>query len=130
MMKTHFESKVATLSYNSQEQYMYLQIRGFMKEEDFREILLKAQKLFSDLKIHKMLNDFREFKGTTPTMQEWVVKEYYPVLVKNGLTHGALVLSNDVFAKYAAKNVQSKLHHFDYPAFSDLQEAEAWLGAH
>lgn len=130
MMKSLFESKFAVLSYNSQQQYMCLQVRGFMKENDFREVLLKARKLFPTLGVHKMLNDFREFKGTTPAMQEWVVKEYYPSLVKDGLTHGALVLSNDVFAKFAAKNVQNKVHNFDYPAFPDLQEAENWLAKH
>jgi hypothetical protein len=59
-----------------------------------------------------------------------VVKEYYPSLVKNGLTHGALVLSNDVFAKFAAKNVQNKALNFDYPAFPDLHEAQGWLAKH
>ncbi|EAY31562.1 hypothetical protein [Microscilla marina] len=131
MINTYFESVSATISYNSQAQYMCLQIRGFMKEEDFKRVLLKAREFFISLRIHKVLNDFREFKGTTPSMQEWAVKEYYPTLVKNGLTHGALLLNNDVFAKYAAKNVQGKASQtFEYPAFNNITQAEKWLARH
>jgi len=64
-------------------------------------------------------------------MQKWVITNYYPALVKNGLTHGALVLNSDVFAKFAAKNVQGQASQaFDYQIFPSLKEAEDWLMKH
>lgn len=105
MINTHFESKFAAISFDPEQGYMLLQINGYIEEKAFQEVLTKAMNYFARLNVNKVLNDFRVFKGTTPAMQQWVVQCYYPTLVKQGLTHGALVLSSDVFAKYAAKNV-------------------------
>lgn len=128
MMNIHFESEFAVLSHSKNTQSMNLQIKGFIKENEFKNVLLKAIDYFGSLGVTKILTDFREFKGTTPAIQQWVAQTYYPALVQKGLTHGALVLNGDVFAKYTAKNVLSKINHmFEYPAFSDINEAEKWL---
>jgi len=128
MEHTIFESNSTKLSLDSVIGCLRLQIKGYINEEVFKDILTKALSHFPKLKVTKTLNDFREFKGTTPAMQKWVIKNYYPSLVKNGLTHGALVLNSDVFAKFAAKNVQDKASKaFDYEIFPSLEEAEDWL---
>lgn len=127
-MDTIFESKSTHLSHDAKHGCMRLQIKGFIKEEEFREVLTQAMNTFARLGVKKVLNDFRAFKGTTPAMQQWVVKNYYPAMVKKGLTHGALVLNSDVFAKYTTKNVRDKAAQgFDYQAFPCMTDAEEWL---
>lgn len=127
-MNTIFESKSTHLSHDNELGCMRLQIKGFIKEDEFKEVLTQAMSTFTRLGVKKVLNDFRAFKGTTPAMQQWVVKNYYPTMVKKGLTHGALVLNSDVFAKYATKNVRDKASQgFEYQAFPSMKDAEEWL---
>ncbi|OJJ19557.1 hypothetical protein BKI52_22380 [marine bacterium AO1-C] len=129
MTKTYLESNTAQVSYDPQEGFFRLTIKKFVKDEEFKNILLRIIDWFSEQSsATKILNDFRGFKGVSPALQEWVTQHYYPSMVKGGLKQAALVLSNDVFAKVAGKKVKSGVDSmFMYKAFPSIDEAESWL---
>ncbi|HAS45426.1 MAG TPA: hypothetical protein DCS93_33390 [Microscillaceae bacterium] len=128
MNRIYLESNTAQVSYNPQEGFFRLTIKKFIKDEDFKEVLQRVMKWFSEHESTKILNDFRNFKGVSPALQEWVTKTYYPNMVKGGLKQAALVLNNDVFAKVSGKKVKSEVDMmFLYKAFPSIEEAEGWL---
>jgi len=128
MTKIYLESSTAQVSYNPQEGFFRLTIKKFMKDEEFKEVLQQITQWFSEHAATKILNDFRNFKGASPALQEWVTQVYYPSMVKGGLKQAALVLNNDVFAKVASKKVKSGVDKmFLYKAFPSIEAAESWF---
>ena len=126
-----FESSTNQLSLDEEIGCLRLQIKGYLKEDVFKGVLIGVMNHFPKFKVTKTLTDFRSFTGITPALQQWVSINYYPVLVKNGLTHGALVLNKEAFDKCNIKTVQSKDPQvFNYQVFTSLKKAEDWLKKH
>lgn len=127
-MNAHFNSKYATISYDPAEEFVRLEIHAFLNDEGIKELFTKVLHYFKTLDTTKILNDFRNFKGSSPKAQKWVSEHYYPAMREYGLTHIATVLSSSIFAEHTVHNVQKKLtEYFGYETFDDVEEAEEWL---
>lgn len=128
MRLVHFKAKHVEVSFNQQDEFMCLIVSGFMRESGFQEALQQAMHFFDTLSANKVLNDFRGFKGTTPTMQKWVVENYYPTMVQQGLEYTALVLDEDIFVRYATNNVKNQVSELlTINTFHNVDMAKEWL---
>jgi hypothetical protein len=60
-------------------------------------------------------------------MQCFFEKEYYPHMIKQGLSCTAIIVSNDIFTKYATNDLSKRVGNFELQIFETFDDGEAWV---
>ena len=75
-----------------------------------------------------LLNDNRRVSGPWDHAVEWIVSNWAPRAIKQGLTHFANVVSPEALAASSARSMSLGLHgQLQMQLFSNIEEAQAWL---
>jgi hypothetical protein len=89
---------------------------------------LRAVMLFAESNpVRGIVSDISTMKGTFTNVNEFFEKEYYPHMIKHGLLCSAIILSNDIFTKFAAQDLMKKVGHFQLQMFDNFADAEQWV---
>lgn len=75
-----------------------------------------------------LLNDNRQVIGPWDHAVEWIVGNWAPRAITQGLTHFANVVSPEALAASSARAMSLGLHgQLQMQLFADFEEAQAWL---
>ncbi len=75
-----------------------------------------------------LLNDNRRVTGPWDHAVEWIVSNWAPRAIAQGLTHFANVVSPEALAANSARSMLLGLHgQLHMQLFGDIKEAQAWL---
>lgn len=113
------------VKHNVEKNYLYLNWRGFQKEEDIYSSGEEVLKIFKGLDCSKVLNDNREVVGPWNKAADWTQEYWFPAMINAGLKQFAWIFPDNVFAEISAQNAMpdSDLIH----KFHSFSTAEEWL---
>lgn len=75
-----------------------------------------------------IITDNRAFKFTiSPGVQEWLKKTTLPMFAQAGTTHGAFVVSEDLFTQVSTEQALADSSGFVVAYFKDFDSALAWF---
>ncbi|MDZ7764319.1 MAG: hypothetical protein U5K00_07810 [Melioribacteraceae bacterium] len=80
-----------------------------------------------ETKAELLLINQKEIKGTWVQSNEWLLKSWLPLVLKTSLKKISFVSSEDDFGKYSLLKFIEKIDQIDINAFSNFNEALAWL---
>lgn len=137
-MKTLFEEKYLACYFDEEERIVYHKWLDKAKGEDFRSGLLKVRNEF--IKIKKNIPDLH-WLGDTQKLsvlpledQKWLDEVWNDLLfVKAGVKSHAVIVGNDVFAKYAMEkfkktmNTKYATQNILLETFKDEKDAYQWF---
>ena len=71
--------------------------------------------------------DLSQLEGTFSALNEYLVADYFPDVIANGMLCQSIVVPEDVFTKFAVNALIQQLGHFTIRTFSDADEAYNWV---
>lgn len=125
MKKVLLSKKNIEVIHNVEQNYLYLNWKGFQKEEDIYESGEEVLKIFRKMNCSKVLNDNREVKGPWNKASEWTQTYWFPEMIKAGLQQFAWIFPDNVFAQISASQAMPDTEMIH--KFKGYDQAELWL---
>jgi hypothetical protein len=123
-----FSSKHLDVEYNPEYKYLYANWKGFQTFETIKQGGEKILELLQTKGARKLLNDNTSVSGPfTNESQEWAAKNWFPRMMKAGLTHFAWIFSSNVFAVLSAEKTLTAFESKTSKAFEDFKAAQQWI---
>ncbi len=125
--KVIFENDFMT--YYLGENYIFSFNKQFSNDEQYRVNLTEMINQVQQQKVTNIIFDAKNFKGTSPANQKWVMEHFVPEVVKAGVRKIALIFPKDAFGQFALKNyIKSAAKDMVEPdMFENKEEAVAWV---
>jgi hypothetical protein len=130
-----FEMPHCRIFYSDDEQFIALEIDGFLPHEHYVTSHTKLLELVEKLHCSKILYDLRKMKAVAPDTQLWIVEHFIPK-IRRYTSKSATILSEDIFGKSAINHISIKYQQKEktlppiqrqHKEFSNLQAAIEWL---
>jgi hypothetical protein len=118
--------------YDRDKKIIHYFFEGTVNVEKGKEIFAKTLKFSEDNKIVGIHANIMGLKGTFSMFDEYFSNEYFPLLSKRGLKFHSMILSVDIFTKYAAQRLLQKSNthkkeEFEMKTFDNPEEGYKWL---
>lgn len=117
----------ATAKYDAQTQIVYYEFVGIISVPLGMETLRKVMMFAEHQPVRGIVSNLLKLHGTFTSITGFFEKEYYPHMIKRGLQCTAIIVSNDIFTKYAVTELKKKVGTFQLHVFQDVKNAEAWV---
>lgn len=129
MLSLLFENKHLTINYDSNEEYLLLNWKGFIPSAEFRSLACEIIKAVEKLNVKKILSDNTAWKIISPNDYSWAAGHWFPKAEQSGILKMATVLSGDAFNRLAERTVQrmAEVTKMEIRNFENFSEARAWL---
>ena len=137
-MEKLLQSKSAVIFFDEQNSLIKIVWKGFVRFEEFKEVMNNALEFFIEKKAVHWLIDQTERQAVSNEINEWVVNDFFKRLLENAshVTCIATILSKDVFGRHSMKTQTNNLVKtynenvvpFEY--FDNETEAVKWLTKH
>jgi hypothetical protein len=121
------ENAFASAKYDTSTKVVYYHFVGQIRVPLGMETLKKVMAFAQARPIKGIVSNLSKLQGTFTGATEFFEKEYYPHMIKNGLCCTAIIVSNDIFTKYAVKELTKRVGNFHLHVFEDASEAERWV---
>jgi hypothetical protein len=126
-MEHIYENKYGKAEYDRATKTVRTQYVGVAITESIIDFLSKIVVYSETHKIEHGVTNLSLMKGTFTAAMDYLENEFYPKLIKNGLLTYAMVVSSDIFTKFAADQLTKKIGgKLDWQVFESLEEAEKW----
>ncbi|SDY64248.1 hypothetical protein [Hymenobacter psychrophilus] len=117
-----------TIAYDPANQWVYNDWVGY---QTYTGIVAGANACLAPLRAHAcpyLLNDNRQVIGPWDHAVEWIVTDWAPRALAQGLTHFAHVVSPEALAAISAEAMHLGIGgRLQMKMFGDVEEAKAWL---
>jgi hypothetical protein len=102
---------------------------GFLKGEEYRELMNRAVELLERHGISKVLADVSQLRPLVAEDMSWTTEDWAPRAVAAGMREMAVVLPRSVFAQLSVTRVVENLgdDRIVTAQFDDVRSALAWL---
>jgi hypothetical protein len=120
--------KYCTVIYDPGNQWVYDSWSGiFGSQENFRKGLMCVRDMMRQHHAPRGLSDTSNMVGSYDGSKAWVQAEIIPELVKAGLRHHAMVISQNIFSKLSTKDYVMTMKDYEVQLFDSLEKAKLWL---
>lgn len=126
-MKPVTKNDLAEANYDAEKKIIHYKFVGNVNVTLATEFLNNVLEFSKDNKIKGIHCDISKLKGTFTMMNDYLVNEYFPVLIKQGLQCNSMVVSSDIFTQFATNDLIQKMGNFIIRNFKDLDEAYTWV---
>ncbi|QIL74962.1 STAS/SEC14 domain-containing protein [Hymenobacter sp. HDW8] len=117
-----------TIEYDAVNRWVYNNWIGY---QTYIDVMAGADACLHPLRAHAcayLLNDNRQVIGPWDHAVEWIVTNWAPRAIAQGLTHFAQVVSPESMAALSAEAMHIGIgERLQMRMFGDIQEARAWL---
>jgi hypothetical protein len=129
-MELIYENKYGKAEYDRATKTVRTQYIGVSITEPIIDYLSKVILYSEKQRIKHGITNLTQMKGTFTGAMDFIENEFYPKMINNGLITYAMVISNDIFTKFAADQLTKKIGgKLDWRVFSSLEEAEKWTSS-
>jgi hypothetical protein len=91
------------------------------------EIFVFEQNFANNNTISGICTDIRKLSGVFLQLNEYFEKEFFPYMIQKGLICNAIVVSRDVFTKFATKDLLKRIKNFEIRTFDEREDAMRWV---
>jgi hypothetical protein len=122
-----YENKFGKAEYDETTRTVRTQYVGVAVPEAIKDYLSKVILYSEKQPIKHGITNLSQLKGTFTGALDFIENEFYPKMIENGLRSYAMIISDDVFARFSAdqltKKIEGKLY---WQVFSTPEDAENW----
>ena len=128
-----YNDEHASVGFNEEFNYTYMEYKKHVNAEQFLTSHEQVVEMLRSMKSYsgKHLVDTKLLKTVSVENQEWVAKNVVPLIhekSEKGKATIALVLSDDIFGKFAVQNIKNKTDDLSETHFFDnYEEALSFL---
>ncbi len=104
--------------------------RQVISEEEFQAIFTAILEALKDYDVENWADDTTNMGVVLVGCQRWMVGDFFPKAIANGLKKISIINSKDIFAVSAVKNVLNKISgEVEVEIFDSREKAERWIVA-
>ncbi len=120
--------KTLKLTHDPDLKAVAMEWTGFSSSAQFREANENVLDLIRETRSTKLIADTRNMKIISLQDQQWLYQDWLPRTISAGLTHAAIIESEDFFNKLSVDNVVQKINdQLTIKYFTTLLSARNWL---
>ncbi len=123
-----FESKGLDVEFDPQQQYVYVNWKGFHSVESVKTGCEKLLQVLAEQPCKHVLNDNRMVSGPWMGAAEWVATDWFPRVYAAGVEKFAWIVSTNVFSQMSTEATQARNKSNKTRTFNDVARATQWLG--
>jgi hypothetical protein len=129
MTKIIADDEFNRLTYYPEYNFIKSEWKKFAPDAQFKMVYERIREMTAKYKVNKILFDSRNFKGTSPAMQQWVRDSFIDMMLNIGMQAFGVVLSQDIFAKITIRSFLSEIHEtsLKYKLCTSYEEAIDWI---
>lgn len=120
-----YESSFLNISHDNEMGTLSCVWTGFQTDEGIKEAGAIILGIIEEKGVKKILNDNRLVKGSWKDVASWVNEDWFPAIIKAGVTKFAWIYSKDIFARYSAKKAAGNTEIIK--VFENVEDARRWL---
>jgi hypothetical protein len=117
----------AIAKYARQTEVIYYEYVGMVNQSLGMVTIRKVMAFAEKNKVRAIVSDLSKMKGTFTSVNDFFEKEYYPHMIKHGLLCTAIIVSNDIFTRFAALDLSKRVGNFELQIFGIFDDGEAWV---
>lgn len=131
-MEIIYNKPFAEISYDATQDLLYLQLKGVIEVEDYRETFNKVLEIGVEKNMKYLLANQATLQKSTMEAKAWLIATWLPQVKKrfHQDVRVAIILSQNLFTKIGGEFVAGaarKLSRFDIKTFSTEEDARGWL---
>ena len=125
----YFDEPFLTIRWDSITQCVVMEWKKFVLGEDFRKGLDKGLELVKEKQSKRWLADLRSIGVVAQEDQDWSNTNWFPRALAAGLTHMAIVVPENVIAKWSVDRIMNKVENTNLTVhyFDGVEKAKQWL---
>jgi hypothetical protein len=78
-------------------------------------------------RVKSLIMDLSKMTGILTVKSDYLEKNFFPQMIRSGLTHAAIVLSNDIFTRFAAERLQKVISGVEIRIYDDPIKGTSWI---
>jgi hypothetical protein len=121
------ENSFAKAEYNAENNIIYSKYGGKVDSKKALEVLEAQLKFSESNKVKAIHADLSDLSGTFTMINEWLEKNFFPVLIERGMVCHAFVVSPDIFSGFALDNLIKRIGSFEMQTFKNSEKSEEWM---
>lgn len=121
------KNKHLTCHFDSENKVLHLIFEGVVNTDLTKEVTIKIIEFTKKNKVLGEFVDLSKMTGTFTHLIDYLTKEYYPKMLAQGMQCEAVVVSKDVFTKFAADTLIKKMGNFVMQTFHNREQALLWV---
>jgi hypothetical protein len=131
-MELLYEQPFGRISYDAENDLIYLELIGDINKEDYRTIFNTTADLGAERKIKRLFANQSTMQKSSMESKAWLVTNWVPRVRKifNDDMKAAILLSNNLFTKIGGEYIAAavrKISGFNLRTFTNPDEARNWL---
>lgn len=126
-MEKIFANSFGKAFYDKNTAIVHESYDGLVNPDLAVEVVQSVINFGKDNKIKGDIIDLSKVTGTFTGINEYLAKEFFPVLIEQGCVAFAMILGGDIFASFAAKSLTKKLGAAELQLFNNLKEGTDWV---
>ncbi len=126
-MEKIFENDSGIVYYDQETRIIFDEFFGRADIGNGLEIFVLEQNFAINNKISGICTDISRLSGVFLQLNEFFEKEFFPYMIKKGLICNAIVVSKDVFTKFATKDLLKRIKNFEIRTFDNREDAMRWV---
>lgn len=112
----------------SEKEYIYVSWHGFINEDKTKRGMLAEIEMIQKTGYKKILNNNRFLNGPYPIgIEKWIGEVWVPKAIEEGFKWAATLVSEQIFSKFSAEQLEQKLEGITYRNFGNEESAVRWL---
>ena len=121
------KNKHLTCHFDAKNKVLHLIFEGVVNTDLTKEVTIKIIEFTRKNQVLGEFVDLSKMTGTFTHLIDYLTKEYYPKMLAQGMQCEGVVVSKDVFTKFAADTLIKKMGDFVMQTFQDRDQALQWV---
>lgn len=126
-MEKIFENSFGKAFYDQSTAIVHESYDGVVNPELAVEVVQSVKDFGENNKIKGDIINLTNVSGTFTGINDYLAKEFFPVLIERGCVAFAMILSKDIFTEFAANSLVKKLGAAEVQLFNSLTEGTKWV---
>ena len=107
--------------------WIFISFSGDVNVKLGNVILEKALETIKEKKCPGYVVDSSAVRGTYTMANDYILKEWMPQALANGCKYNGVMVSSDVFTKFATESIEKKVSGITIKIFDKMDDVIAWI---
>lgn len=121
------ENQLGRVEYDRLNSTIYATYEGMVNPELGMELFHATMEYVENNRVVAICSDTTLLTGTFTHVNDFLTQTYFPHLIKHGVICIAMIVSADVFTRFATKDLIKKMGSMTLQTFKSESEAVAWM---
>jgi len=122
-----YENSLGGAQFDPKTQIVHLEFKGVVSPKLGYEIFDAVLEFIKTTKVKASFHDISKLEGTFAMMNEYLFTKFFPTMVAQGHSYGAIIVSENVFTQFAIESLLQETDGNFTQTFKNHERGYQWL---